>query len=184
MKCKKPCGKLLDKYFSSVCRGPQLSSSNHRISHSLPQTEISALTLDCCCFNLTAKTISLVPPHRVFRADNGIADNYIGPTGTSGKTAIRGCWEQNITEMDESAVGSDGCFSFAKLLWKFNSLFVRVYWEQMDSSLRVEELHCKTHRLALQGLWSDALRRDAGCDGSPVSCVAILWQRDEKPINL
>lgn len=50
--------------------------------------------------------------------------------------------------------------------------------------VRAEEFHCKTHRLALQGLWGDGLWRDSGCDGSSVRCVAILWQRDEKGINL
>lgn len=109
--CKKSCAKWLANFFSSVWRGPQLSSSNHQISHSLPQTEsskaqkASALTLDCCWFTLTAKTISFtLCACTLFRADNGIEDNYIGPTGTSVKTAIRGYWEQYITEMDKSAI--------------------------------------------------------------------------------
>jgi len=34
-----------------------------------------------------------------------------------------------------------------------------------------------THRLALQGLWGDGLRRDRDCDGSPVSLVAVMWGR-------
>ena len=37
-----------------------------------------------------------------------------------------------------------------------------------------------THRLALQRLWGDGLRGDAGCDGSAVRRVAVLSERGEE----
>lgn len=47
-----------------------------------------------------------------------------------------------------------------------------------------EEVHCNTHCLALQRLRGDGLRGDAGCDGSAVRWVAVLWEREEIGLNL
>lgn len=36
-----------------------------------------------------------------------------------------------------------------------------------------------THCFALQRLWGDGLRRDAGCNGSSVWLVAVLWEGED-----
>lgn len=77
-----------------------------------------------------------------------------------------------------SAVDRRGCFLF---VYVPITLTLKAKEQHITSHgavcMGVVGVHCDTHRLALQGLWGDGLRRDAGSDGSSVRWVAVLWGR-------
>ena len=68
---------------------------------------------------------------------------------------------------------------------KCYSLFVRAHCQQVIGGLSLTEWSAweETHRLALQRLWGDGLRRDAACNRSAVSWVPVLWGREEKAMH-
>ncbi len=164
---QKAWGKLIKKFLSSNCRGTPLPSSNHNIFHIFFQTEITALPLNVVAPRLHRVCVSV---HTVIRRQWHREQLH---------RSCRDCWTKHH-DTDVSCVlmsVSDGhvllfvCVSALKFLPALSHSSL----EAGESSIVVWEARgCIAHRLALQGLWRDGLRRDAGGDGSAGSWKAVL----------